>query len=536
MNSNKQSVILVVDDTPDNLSLMTDILSDTYKVKVASNGEKALRIAGSDAPPDLILLDIMMPGMNGYEVCRQLKADAGTQGIPVIFLTALTDLEDEKKGLELGAADYITKPVNPPIVLARIKTHLELKAVADFLRDKNTFLEEEVAKRTRQVQESEEQLRQSQKMEAVGQLAGGVAHDFNNILTVIMGYGNLLIMDAKLNQQEMEYVEQILASSEKAVQLTRGLLAFSRKQVMVPALTDLNMIVQHVHKFLLRVIGEDIQLKMVSSDKVKLPVNIDKGQIEQVLINLATNARDAMPNGGLLSIEAGMRELEQPLEHFHGSCAPGRYAWIAVSDSGTGMDEETCRRIFEPFFTTKEVGKGTGLGMSIVYGIVKQHNGFITIYSEPGKGTTFRIYIPLDENQQDQIRRDTVPSIPQGGTETILVAEDDGEVRKLVVSVLTRFGYEVIQAVDGGEAVAQFAAHQNRIGLVLMDMIMPGKNGWEASEEITRIQSGVKILYSSGYTADFLKNRGVPEEGIDVIMKPIQPMELLRKIRGKLDA
>ena len=535
MNNNKLPVILVVDDTPDNLSFMNDILSDTYKVKVASNGEKALRIAGSEAPPDLILLDIMMPGMNGYEVCRQLKTDAKTRDIPVIFLTALTEMEDEKKGLELGAVDYISKPVNPSLLLARIKTHLNLKAAQDFLRDKNMFLEQEVERRTLENRKTEEQLRQSQKMEAIGQLASGVAHDFNNILTVIMGYGALLTMNDNLSQHDKEQVEQIISASERAAQLTKGLLVFSRKQVMVPELTDLNTLVQHVQKFLVRVIGEDIQLTIVPSDTIKLPVYVDTGQFEQVLINLATNARDAMPNGGLLSIETGMREFELPLDHLHGSCAPGRYAWVAVSDSGIGMDEETCSRIFEPFFTTKEVGKGTGLGMSIVYGIIKQHNGFITIYSEPGKGTTFRIYIPLDENLQDRNRRDTVPSIPRGGSETILVAEDDGEVRKLVVSVLTRFGYNVIQAVDGEEAVAQFSVHQNLIGLILMDIIMPRKNGWEASAEIARMQPGVKILFSSGYTADFLKNRGVPEEGIEVIMKPVQPMGLLRKVREMLD-
>lgn len=312
-------------------------------------------------------------------------------------------------------------------------------------------------------------------------------------------------MDANLGQKGTEYVEQIIASSERAVQLTSGLLAFSRKQVIVPEWSDLNTIVEHVQKFLLRVIGEDIALAMAPSDTIPLPVYVDKGQIEQVLINLATNARDAMPNGGRLSIETGMHEFEQPPEYLYGSCVPGRYAWIAVSDTGIGMDKETCSRIFEPFFTTKEVGKGTGLGMSIVYGIVKQHNGFITIDSEPGKGTTFRMYIPFDDNLQNPNRGETVPTLPRGGGETILVAEDDGEVRTLIVSFLTRFGYNVIQAVDGENAVAKFADHHDRIGLVLLDMIMPGKNGWEVSAEITRMQPGVKILYSSGYTADFLK-------------------------------
>ena len=381
----------------------------------------------------------------------------------------------------------------------------------------------------------EEQLRQSQKMEAVGQLAGGVAHDFNNVLQVISGYGNLMKMGDKLNDQQKEEIDHILSAAEKAAQLTKGLLAFSRKQVMALTQVNLNDIIENVKKFLVRIIGEDIQLKTITYEN-RLKVYADLGQIEQVLINLATNARDAMQKGGLLTIETGFQAIEASNVHEFDRSEPGRYAVMTISDSGSGMDKETCKRIFEPFYTTKEIGKGTGLGMAIVYGIIKQHNGFINVYSEPGQGTTFRIYIPICETEPDEPEEKVLlVAPPQGGTETILLAEDDVDVRKLVVSILTRFGYDVIQAVDGQDVIDKFATHKDSVSMILMDMIMPKKNGKEAYEEIMLIKPNVKILYSSGYTADFIQNRGVSEEGIELIMKPVQPMELLRKVREILD-
>jgi polar amino acid transport system substrate-binding protein len=372
-------------------------------------------------------------------------------------------------------------------------------------------------------------------MEAIGQLAGGVAHDFNNILTVIMGYASLLRMGMDLNDQQKDAVEQIIASSERASQLTSGLLAFSRKQVLSFNNENLADIVHHVEKFLIRIIGEDIQFKSIHSGQ-RLPVNVDKSQIEQVLINLAANARDAMQKGGMLTIEIGLQEVDAGFEHAHNLTQSGSFACISVSDNGCGMDEETSSKIFEPFFTTKEVGKGTGLGMAIVYGIIQQHNGFINVYSEPGVGTTFRIYLPAIETQLGDNKDKETLLTPEGGIETILVAEDDADVRKLVSSVLSKFGYKVIQAEDGQEAVDKFIASHEKISLILMDMIMPKKNGKEAYEEISRIKPGQKILFSSGYTADFIKSRGVSEEGIELIMKPVQPIELLRKVRELLDS
>ncbi|GFO69509.1 hypothetical protein GMLC_30880 [Geomonas limicola] len=382
----------------------------------------------------------------------------------------------------------------------------------------------------------EEQLRQAQKMETVGQLAGGVAHDFNNILQVIIGYGDLLQRDEALSGRHKEEIAHILGAAEKASQLTRGLLAFSRKQVFALKPLYLNEVIENFKKFIVRVIGEDIQLRTVTQGKGPM-IHADQGQMEQVLVNLATNARDAMPNGGLLTIETGFRTVEEASGREFGGVEPGPYAVVTVSDTGCGMDHDTCQRIFEPFYTTKGVGEGTGLGMSIVYGIVKQHNGFIEVHSEPGRGSRIGICLPI--YQAADLETDAVPALPPlppGGSETILLAEDDADVRSLMVTVLTKFGYRVVEAVDGEDAVEKFAAHRGEIALIVMDMIMPRKNGKAAYEEIALTCPEVKVLYSSGYTADFMQNRGVSGKEVELIMKPVQPMELLRKVRSMLDA
>ncbi|WP_224982957.1 ATP-binding protein [Geomonas agri] len=380
----------------------------------------------------------------------------------------------------------------------------------------------------------EEQLRQSQKMEAIGHLAGGIAHDFNNILTVIAGYGNFLEMDGSLTTLQHEQVGQIIAAAERGSQLTRGLLTFSRKQVMNPRTQDLNVLVGQVQKFLLRIIGEDVTLQFTPTQE---PLNVfaDGSQLEQVLMNLATNARDAMPDGGTLTIETCWQQVDEAYARSQGYGEPGRYACIIVSDSGSGMDRGTRERIFEPFFSTKAVGKGTGLGMSIVYGIVKQHKGFINVYSEPGEGTTFKIYLPEASSTAVADASEPGPVAPALGSETVLVAEDDAGVRGLVESLLKKYGYQVVLAVDGSDCVQKFLEHRGKIDLILMDVIMPGKNGKEAFDEIRRIDATARVLYSSGYTADFMKTRGVFDDSVDLIMKPVQPMTLLHKVREVLD-
>jgi PAS domain S-box-containing protein len=380
------------------------------------------------------------------------------------------------------------------------------------------------------------QLFQSQKMEAIGQIAGGIAHDFNNLLTAIIGFSNLAVMRTRPGDPSLEYLEQILAASDRATQLTRGLLAFSRRQILDPRPIDLNRLVRGMEKLMGRLITEDIEMKTTLWDR-DLVVLADAGQIDQILMNLAANARDALPGGGMLAIETSRQTMTDDYVRIHGYGSKGEYAMLAVSDTGAGMDRDTRARIFEPFFTTKEPGKGTGLGLAIVYGIVKQHNGFINVYSEPGTGTTFKIYLPLvmvEKVSRDPAAEDAPPV--RGGTETVLVLEDNPEVRAITRSLLEIYGYRVIEAEDGLEGVALFSRHQDDISLVITDVVMPRMGGKEAVAEMEKLRPGIKVLYTSGYTPDVVHKKGILLEGINFISKPSMPQELLGKIREILDA
>jgi PAS domain S-box-containing protein len=393
----------------------------------------------------------------------------------------------------------------------------------------------------------EEQFLQAQKMEAVGHLAGGVAHDFNNILTAIIGYGNLLQMKIKEDDPLRAYINQILLSSEKAANLTHGLLAFSRKQIINPKPVNLNDIVKNVEKLLLRLIGEDIELKTILNPLTPpfdkggqggigdLIVMADSGQIEQVLMNLATNARDAMPEGGTLTISTEIVELDREYIITSGYGKPGKYALISVADTGKGIDEKTKRFIFEPFFTTKERGKGTGLGLAVAYGIIKQHNGNIEVYSELGKGTTFRIYLPIVEAEVEETEPKVITT-PIGGKETILIAEDNIDVRNYTKTVLEEFGYKVIEAVNGEDAINRFMENKNIIEFLLLDVIMPKKNGKEVYDAIKKVWPDIKALFMSGYAEDIIHRKGILEEGLNFVLKPISPQELLKRIREILES
>lgn len=378
----------------------------------------------------------------------------------------------------------------------------------------------------------EQQLLQSQKMEAVGQLAGGVAHDFNNILTAIMGFTSLILMKTQ-EAPTKTYADQILTLSGKAAELTQSLLAFSRKQIINPRPADINDIVKQINKLLRRIIGEDIELNIVLSEESVTAI-VDRAQLEHVLMNLATNARDAMPNGGALTIKTESTFLDKEFIDTHGYGDIGSYALLSVADTGTGIEEKSIKRIFEPFFTTKEVGKGTGLGLAMVYGIIKQHNGFVNVYSEPGQGTIFRIYIPAIQ-VKEEVAEIVEQAALKGGTETILLAEDETETRKVTKAILEEFGYKVIEASDGDEALRQYLENQDSVDLLLSDVIMPKKNGREVYEEIQRIRPGIKTLFTSGYTGDVIRKQGFLKEGLELISKPIMPKELLLKIREILD-
>lgn len=379
----------------------------------------------------------------------------------------------------------------------------------------------------------EAQLLQAQKMEAVGRLAGGVAHDFNNILTAIMGYTSLLQARLGSDEQTLQYASHILSSSERAAHLTRSLLAFSRKQIINPRPMRLSEVIGRVQSLLSRVIGEDIELRIFLSDR-EVSVMADPGQIEQVLMNLSTNARDAMAEGGMLLIETELVQLDEQYVRAHDFGKSGTYMVLSVTDTGEGLAPDTKERIFEPFFTTKEVGRGTGLGLSIVYGIVKQHNGQINVYSEPGRGTTFRIYLPVVDQEAEAL--DIPPPAPvAGGTETILFAEDDEFIRELARKVLEDAGYTVVPARDGQEALELFKAHSSSIDLVALDVIMPRMNGREVYQEIRAHSPSIRALFLSGYTADIIHRKGFLEEGLAFLAKPFSPAALLRKMREVLD-
>jgi len=378
------------------------------------------------------------------------------------------------------------------------------------------------------------QLMQAQKMEAVGLLAGGVAHDFNNILTAIEGYGSLAQMNVKDAETTQRYIQEMLDAANRAGDLTKRLLAFSRKHVIEPVLVDLNEIVRNIEKMLRRIMTENIELSTVLSAG-ELPVMVDVGQIEQVLLNLAANARDAMPDGGHLVLQTDSVEVDSRYAEANVFENTGMYAVLKVSDTGVGMDRETKENIFEPFFTTKEMGKGTGLGLSMVYGIIKQHNGNINVYSEVGTGTTFKIYLPLAQTKREAISKPIQTTLPGGKGETIIIAEDEPQVREILRLLLQKNGYKIIEAENGEDAVRKFKENRGTVSLILLDVIMPVKNGREAYEEIKGIEPGIKIIFMSGYTDDIISRKGILEEGFDFISKPINPSTLMKKIREVLD-
>ena len=381
----------------------------------------------------------------------------------------------------------------------------------------------------------EAMLTQAQKMEAVGRLAGGVAHDLNNLLSPILGYGEMLADDFPAGDKRRESAEAIVSAGYRARDLVRQLLAFSRKQPLEIRTLDPNRVMKDFETLLRRTLREDIQIDMNLPPGLP-PICADVGQIEQVIMNLAVNAQDAMPDGGTLTIESGMVDLDETYAGEHHGVTPGPYVLLAVSDTGHGMDTEILGRVFEPFYTTKERGKGTGLGLSTVYGIVKQHGGNVWVYSEPGKGTTFKCYFPAVES------RNARPDEPQDvtaqdlcGSETVLIAEDDESVRKLAVSILKRKGYEVYWAANGHECLKLFQEKMDSIHLLITDVIMPDMNGKELYERISELKSGIKVLYASGYTDNVIAHHGVLDKGIHFIQKPFSIQGLSAKVRKVLD-
>jgi len=378
----------------------------------------------------------------------------------------------------------------------------------------------------------EEKYLHAQKMEAVGHLAGGIAHDFNNILTAIIGYQYLLV-ERLVDEKSKHFAGQVTKLTEKAANLTGDLLSFCRKDTIQTKQMDLNDTIRNAADMLKRLIEEDVDLRLSLSEE-PLPILGMSNRIGQVLMNLSTNARDAMPAGGVLAITTENTTIGDDFVRAHEYGVPGRYALVSVSDTGCGMDEETRKRIFEPFFTTKEVGKGTGLGLASVYGIVQQHGGFIHVYSEPGEGTSFLIYLPLADSPVGEEEASRNHLAPTRGTETIFLVEDELELREVIQSLLEGNGYHVITAVDGDNALAEFLVHGAGIDLLLLDVIMPKRNGLEVYNMINDIKSNIKTIFISGYTADIIRLKGIPES-CHLVMKPFSPHDFLAKVRGVLD-
>jgi PAS domain S-box-containing protein len=670
--TNAVQTVLIIDDDPTNLAVLSDQLEQCgLGVVIARDGAEGLERAKL-VKPDLILLDVVMPGMNGFETCRRLKSDESTREIPVIFKTSLSETSDKVAGFEAGGVDYITTPFQVEEVLARVRTHLELgrlriqlekrveertaelRAASELLRlelaergrseevlrksekrfakifqanpaaisitrmsdghiidvndshirllgytreelvghstlelgtwadpkDRERFvqllktegcvydreillrakdgqvlttlytaeiveLEDEacmlsllsdITERKRAEEEHtrlEARFLQAQKLESVGRLAGGVAHDFNNLLTVIGGYSDMLLSSLAGDEAKCAQVEEIRQAAERAAALTQQLLAFSRKQIIQPRPLQLNSVIADTEKMLRRLIGEDIDLLTVLDPSLGT-VMADPGQIGQILLNLAVNARDAMPEGGQLVIETANVGADPTYRAGHADAVSGPSVLLAVSDTGTGMGEETQRHLFEPFFTTKEKGHGTGLGLATVYGIVKQSGGSISVYSEPGKGSTFKIYLPQIAPMGQKPEGPDVAATDLTGVEMVLVVEDQDEVRALAIAALQAYGYRSIQAANGAEALALLTKDDPPIDVMVTDVVLPGMNGKELASLASVLRPGMKVIYTSGYTENVIVHRGVLAEGVEFLAKPYTPAALVAHIRKVL--
>src|SRR5438874_2301315 len=561
--------VLIAEDSEDDARLLLRELErggfDAASERVDSRA--AMQAALDRQTWDLVIGDYSMPEFSGPAALALLRAhDPDT---PFIFVSGSMGEDVAVEAMKAGAQDFITKgnlrrlipaierelrdpqihdqewvrreqlvafAAYPLIVHDRVLGVMAMfarHALSEFVPKALGSVASAVAvgierKRAEEaLRRSEEQLRQAQKMEAVGRLAGGIAHDFNNLLTVITSYGDLLLEDLAPDDPRRDDVDQIRKAAEGAAALTRQLLAFSRQQVLEPKVLDLRAILAGTEKLLRRLIGADVHLATSLAPDLGA-VKADPGQLEQIIINLAVNARDAMPGGGRLTIEAtGMEEVEG---------RPGRWVMLAVSDTGNGMDEQTKARIFEPFFTTKESGKGTGLGLATVYGIVKQAGGFIWVDSEPGGGTTFKVYLPRVDEPAEPADARPAPAEVRGGTETVLVVEDAASVRMVTRQVLERHGYTILEAPNGDTALRLAAKHHGPIDLLLTDVVMPGLSGRQLAEQLVRLRPSMKVLYVSGYGENAVVHHGILESGVAYLQKPFTPETLARRVRDTLDA
>jgi two-component system, cell cycle sensor histidine kinase and response regulator CckA len=455
-----------------------------------------------------------------YSIADFIPGDPKThvvpsEGIPTAIRTGKWSAETRISGKNGAVVDVSM------IIVAHRESDAQISSLSILARD--------ITER----KQLERQFFHAQKMEAIGRLAGGVAHDFNNLLTAILGYGELIQQRLPESSPESQDIKEIIHAGRSAADLTRQLVAFSRQQIIQPQILDVDAVVQGMEGLLRRVIGEDIALTVRTSAGLDL-VNADRAQIEQIVMNLAVNARDAMPQGGQLTIETGHVELDDAYVAQHPGAVTGPHVMIAVTDTGSGMDEQVRARIFEPFFTTKELGRGTGLGLSTVYGIVNQNGGSIWAYSEVGHGTTFKVYLPrIVAERPDALAAEILPASLHG-TETIFVVDDQHEVRAVAAAILRRHGYTVIEVADGEEAVELFARDATAIDLLLIDVVLPRMNGQVVADQLRRRRPGLPVLYMSGYTADSVSRHAVLERDVAFIEKPFTAVRLLQKVRTTL--
>ncbi len=470
----------------------------------------------------------MMPRMSGDQLVRELRSRRELDDMRVILLTAKADEQLRVRMLREGAHDFVTKPFSVAELRARVANQVAIKQASD-------SLQVDLTRKSDEAEELARQLRHAQKMEAIGRLAGGIAHDFNNLLTVIGGYASLLLETQPARELASELAGEIKLASDKAAELTRQLLAFSRRQMLQLQVVDLNALVSGLERMLRRLIGEDISLVTHLAPGLGR-VKADPGQLDQVIINLVVNSRDAMPDGGRLTLETGEVVLDESLARALPDIAPGTYVVLTVSDTGSGMSEEVKQRVFEPFFTTKEVGKGTGLGLATVYGIIKQTGGHIGFQSELGRGCDFTVYLPRVEADDVREPRGLAEVRAVAGDEVVLLVEDDAMVRVFTRKALERLGYEVIEASDGNEALEALQRRQRPVDVVVTDIVMPLMGGRELAQRVLERWPGTPLLFVSGYSDDAILRRGVLDQGAHFLQKPFTAAALARALRRALDS
>ena len=545
--------VLLVDDNADMREYIQRLLAATgLEVEVAGDGQAALEAAQA-RKPDLILSDVMMPILDGFGLLKAVRADESLMTVPVILLSARAGEEAELDGLDAGADDYLVKPFSARELLARVQNTIalartrreaaererELRVVAERaeaeLRDLNATLEQRIEKALADRAATEELLRQAQKMEAIGHLTGGVAHDFNNLLTIVIGNVESLQrhMPPTAPARLRRSAENAMQGAKRAATLTQRLLAFSRRQPLEPKPVEINKLVSGMSDLLRGTLGESVEIQTVLAGGV-WRVEADSNQLENSLLNLAVNARDAMPKGGKLTIETANTHLDEAYSVREAEVLPGQYVLIAVSDTGSGMLKETMERVFEPFFTTKPTGHGTGLGLSQVYGFVKQSGGHVKLYSEAGQGTTVKIYLPrfTGADAQDELPQGTIPD--GHGKETVLVVEDDNAVREHSSEILRELGYRVIEAHDGISALKMIEQYAG-IDLLFTDVGLPGINGRELAEEARKRRPGLKILFTTGYARNAIVHHGRLDADVEMIGKPFTYADLATKVRKVID-